>query len=108
MALSDDKKITVIFRIEPGCLGPEGLTHVDKFCVQARALLQGKHQTFIKWEVVPRHDKTLPEMGFAINGKLLTRDFAARYMDHFGVALDNFEMEVFDELPEMIDQFFGR
>ena len=108
MALNENNKITVIFRIEPGCLGPEGPTHVDKFCVQARAQLQGKHQSFINWEVVPRHDKTLPEMDFAIQGKGLTREFASRYMDHFNVNLDDFEMAVFDELPEMIDQFFGR
>ncbi len=108
MTLTDSQKITVTFRIEPGCLGPQGVTHVDRFCTLARAQLQAENPPFINWEVVPRHDKTLPEMDFSINGKALSREFAVRYMDHFGVVLDEFEMNIFNELPDMIDQFFGR
>ncbi len=108
MTISSTKKVTVIFRIEAGCLGPEGVSHVDRFCVQARAKLQSLHGGFIDWEVVPRNDKNLPEIDYAINGKMLNRDQAARLLSIFDFEIDNFEMTVFDELPEMIDQYFGR
>lgn len=108
MVLTDDKKLTVIFRVEPGCLGPEGLSHVDKFCVQALLQLQHIHSGILKWQVVPRHDKSLAEMDFAINGKVLNRDQAKRYLGHLKQDIDAFEMSVFDRIPELIDQYFGR
>lgn len=108
MTVPGTKKLTVIFRIEAGCLGPEGTSHVAKFCVQARAKLQGLHGNFIDWDVVPRNDKNLPEIDYAVGGKQLNRAQATRLLDLFGQEIDNFEMTVFDELPEMIDQYFGR
>lgn len=108
MTLSDEKKLTVLFRVEPGCLGPKGVQHVDPFCASTQQLLQQQAAQFIRWQVLPRHDKTLPEMDYAINGKGLNRDLAARYLAHFGLGIDDFEMQAFDQLPEMIDQFFGR
>lgn len=108
MTASSQKKLTVIFRIEAGCLGPQGLSHVDRFCVQARAKLQSLHGNFIQWDVVPRSDKALPEIDYAVNGKKLSRDQASRFLSVFNFEIDNFEMTVFDELPEMIDQYFGR
>jgi len=108
MTVSSPKKLTVIFRIEAGCLGPEGSSHVARFCVQARAKLQSLHGGFIEWDVVPRDDKTLPEIDYAVSGKKLSRDQASRFLSVFNFEIDNFEMTVFDELPEMIDQYFGR
>ena len=32
LPLPQDKKLTVIFRLEPGCLGPDGEDHVEEFC----------------------------------------------------------------------------
>ncbi|WP_415888018.1 hypothetical protein ACMXYO_08275 [Neptuniibacter sp. QD37_6] len=108
MTLADSKKLTVIFRIEPGCLGPEGLSHVDKFCIQAGLKLQRSAPAYITWQVEPRHDKTLPEIDYAILGRALSRDHAKRYLSHFDQQIDSFEMEAFDELPDIIDQYFGR
>jgi len=108
MTLEDSKKLTVIFRIEPGCLGPEGLSHVDKFCVQAGLKLQSSAPAYIAWQVEPRHDKTLPEIDYAILGRALSRDHAKRYLSHFDQEIDQFEMTAFDELPVIIDQYFGR
>ena len=102
------KKLTVIFRIEAGCLGPEGESHVARFCIQARAKLLGLYPDFIDWEVIPRIDKNLPEMDYAISDKKLSRSQATRYLSIFHLEIDAFEMEVFDELPDMIDQYFGR
>ncbi len=108
MQIPEDKKITVIFRIEPGCLGPQGHEHVDKFCNDANKKLSQLHPAFISWQVVPRHDKTLPELDYAMRQRPLPRELATRYLAHFDMEIDKFEMSVFDDLPEMIDQYFGR
>ncbi|MFT6898769.1 MAG: hypothetical protein ACJA13_003196, partial [Paraglaciecola sp.] len=30
------KKLTVTFRVEPGCLGPDGISHIEAFCKFAK------------------------------------------------------------------------
>ena len=32
LPLSQDKKLTVVVRVESGCLGPNGSKHVEEFC----------------------------------------------------------------------------
>ena len=32
MQLADDKKIRLMYRVEPGCLGPQGAEHIEDFC----------------------------------------------------------------------------
>ncbi len=108
MSLAENKKLTVIFRVEPGCLGPDGASHVERFCVTAKMGLKKLHPNFIAWQVVPRYDKNLPEVDYAINGKGLPREFATRYLAQFDEAIDSFEMALFDEVPDLIDQYFGR
>lgn len=108
MQISDDKKITVIFRVEAGCLGPQGLSHVDKFCSEAVQKFRSDFPPYINWQIVPRHDKTLPELEYSIAGRPLSREHAERYLALFKQDIEDFEMQVFDELPELIDLFFGR
>ena len=47
-------------------------------------------------------------MDFAINAKVLSRDQAKRYLEYLKQDIDAFEMNVFDKIPELIDQYFGR
>ena len=35
-SLPDEKKLTAIFNLEAGCLGPEGKEHIAQFCVMAQ------------------------------------------------------------------------
>jgi len=108
MALADEKKLTIIFRVEAGCLGPEGASHVSRFCAQALKVFNKVHSEFLNWQVVPRDDKSLPELGYSIGARPLAREHAAKYLNHFNIQIDEFEMGLFDQLPEMIDQYFGR
>ena len=34
--LDNNKKLLVTYRVEGGCLGPVGHTHIDKFCEYAQ------------------------------------------------------------------------
>ena len=108
MPLPEEKKITVIFRIEAGCLGPQGISHVAKFCAKAHQSFSNLNSGFMNWKIIPRHDKSLPELDYSIAGRPLTREHASKYLQHFDLEIDKFEMELFDKLPEMIDQYFGR
>ncbi len=98
------KKMTVLFRIEPGCLGPDGKDHVEGFCTFAKKEVRSLHGDFVRWVITPRYDKSLPETEYKTNNKRLNHDKAAQYLLVFGQDLDDFEEHFQDKLSELIDQ----
>lgn len=107
-SLSKDKKLIVVLRIEPGCLGPSGKDRIDDFCRFAQEKAQSLNSHFLYWEIVPRHDKALPEMQYRIVDKTLSREQAAKYLEMFEADIDEFESDLQDRLGMLIDQFLGQ
>ena len=60
--MSEEKKLHIIFRVEPGCLGPQGDTHVEKFCEFAQQEFNTIDPELIHWDIIPRFDKSLDEI----------------------------------------------
>ncbi len=104
LPLPQDKKLTVIVRVEPGCLGPDGKDHIEEFCNFAQAEVEPIDSDFVHWEIVPRHDKSLPEMQYKTINKMLTHDKAAKYLKMFNKDLDEFEGHLHDKLAVLIEQ----
>ena len=104
----EDKKMIVTFRVEPGSLGPEGAEYVVEFCEFAQIQLQACATAHITWSIVPRYDKSLPEMGFQVSTKKLTRAQAMQYLNIFNEKLADFEDQLEDHLEAIINQYFGR
>jgi len=107
LPLQQDKKLTVVCRIEAGCLGPEGDSHIKKFCNFAQKEVENIDSDFVHWEISPRHDKNQPEMQYKVNNKKLNHDKAAKYLGVFNKSLDEFEGHLHDKLADLIDQFLG-
>jgi len=107
LPLPQDKKITVVIRVEPGCLGPDGNDHVEEFCSVAQIEVEPIDSDFVNWEVVPRFDKSLPEIQYKATNKMLTHDQAAKYLELFNKKLDEFEEHVNEKLAILIDQHLG-
>ncbi len=84
LSLPKEKKLTVTYRVEPGCLGPKGADHIEKFCLFAQKQVESIDADFVHWEIVPRYDKSLPEMQYQIGKKRLSHDKAATYLQLFG------------------------
>jgi hypothetical protein len=102
------KKLNVTFRVEPGCLGPNGIEYVDGFCKYAKSAIAKIDSDFVRCTIIPRHDKSLPETEYKTNGKALTQEKAALFLPVFGKALDDFEEELEGKLAELIDEYLGR
>lgn len=102
------KKLLVMCRIEPGCLGPQGTDYVEEFCVFAKQKLKDHHGHCLRWGVKPRYDKSLPEMEFQIQKSTVSRENAAKYMDSFNIDIDAFEEELEESLADLVDVFFDR
>lgn len=107
LPLPQDKKLTVLFRVEAGALGPEGDKHVDPFCVFAQKELLSLDSDYVHWELVPRHDKSLPEMEYMVNGKKLSHDMAAKYLEVFEQDLDEFELHLAGNISQLVNEFMG-
>ena len=102
------KKLLVLYRIEPGCLGPQGVEHVEAFCTFAKATLKHKHSEFLRWTIKPRYDKSLPELEFQIKNTVISRQHAQKYLSSFSVELADFETSLEEELADLVDAFFER
>ena len=108
LPLPQEKKLTVICRVEPGCLGPDGLDHIEDFCNFAQKQVEPIDFDFIHWLLVPRFDKSLPEMQYKIGDKRLTQSNAEKYLEMFNKNLDEFEEHLNEKLTQLINQFLGR
>lgn len=107
LPLPQDKKLTVLFRVEPGSLGPDGVDRVAGFCEYAEKDLETLDSDFIHWVIVPRHDKTLVEMEYKIGNKKLTHDKAEKYLKIFEKELDEFEGHFVTSLSRLIGEYLG-
>lgn len=108
LPLPRDKKLEVVFRVEPGCLGADGKEYVEQFCRYAQEEVEPIDSDFVHWVILSRHDKSLPEMEYQIAEKKLTHDKAARYLELFGKSLDEFEGHFHAKLVTLIEQFLVR
>ncbi|MEI6896777.1 MAG: hypothetical protein V5786_04705 [Psychromonas sp.] len=105
---SHHKKMTVIFRMEPGSLGPNGVEYINDFCEFAQLQLQACADIYINWAIVPRFDKRLPEMEFQLANKKLSLEKVTQYLALFDQRFEHFEERLENNLEAIINQYFGR
>jgi len=108
LPLPQEMKLTVLCRIESGCLGPDGLEHIEEFCRFAQKEFNLVDSDFVQYVVIPRHDKSLPEIQYKIHNKNLTPDKLAKYLGIFNTNTDEFEGQLHEKLIYLIDQYLGR
>lgn len=100
--------IVILYRLEPGCLGPEGREFIVEFCQFAAPLIASQSPAFMRWQLEPRFDKTLPEWQCHFHGKVISEAQAARLLAHFSTDIDALIEQLNEHLTLMIDQYFGR
>lgn len=101
-------KITVICRVEPGCLGPDGADHVEAFCKLGQKEFNAIDPDIINWEVIPRFDKTQPELQYKLNGLYLNEEQSELYLKALGKDPSKFEETLFKQLTVSVNHYFGR
>ncbi|WP_149982001.1 hypothetical protein [Pseudoalteromonas rhizosphaerae] len=106
MDISDDKKIKLLYRVEPGCLGPTGAQTIERFCDYANQQLVAPY--FALYHFTPRFDKTKAEREYSINARLLSEQHAQAYLAHFKTNKDEFEEQLDELLTQAIESFLER
>jgi hypothetical protein len=107
LPLSEADKLSLLYRVEPGCLGPTGDSLVDEFCVFAREKLQSLNSDYLACQFIARRDKTSPEMQYNIGDKKLNHAQAEKYLALFDANLNEFEDDLNDALTSLINEFMG-
>lgn len=105
MSLPIYKKLNVLFRVEPGCLGPDGINHVERFCKYAALRMDA---SYIRWVITPRYDKSLPEIEYKVGNKQINPYQAQQYLIVLDKSMEDFEEILQEKLAELIDEFLGR
>lgn len=100
-----DPKMIVTFRVEAGCLGPQGQSHVAPFCVFAQPYLATIDADHLVWNLCPRDDVSLPEIQYQIAGKTLSDSQAARYLALIDKDKAAFEDSVEGRIAELITEY---
>lgn len=103
-----DIKMTLLFRVEPGCLGPDGKVHIDDFCRLAQQAFAAKQHSWLEILVIPRHDKRLPETEYRLGERGLDRAKAERYVTLHGKELAKLEGRLNDLISDLIEQYLQR
>lgn len=102
------KKLSVLCRVEPGCLGPDGREHIEAFCTLAQQAMKHFAVDLVTWTLVPRYDKTMPEMEYTVDHKNLSRSQVYQYFNTLGQDLDTFEEVFNDKLTAFINLYLAR
>lgn len=100
-----EQRLTIVFRVEAGCLGPQGGDHVRPFCTFAQPALAARDAGLIDWQVVPRDDKSEPEIQYLVAGRPLSTDQAGRYLALFGRDRAAFEDDLEGHIAELITRY---
>jgi len=106
MPMSDDKKLTLLYRVEPGCLGPKGVEYIEDFCSYANKQLCAPE--FAVYRFVARYDKNMPELQYSVAERNLSTIQAETYLNHFNTNKSQFEEQLDELLTQAIDNFFDR
>ena len=98
-------RLTVTFRIEPGCLGPQGADHVIEFCNMAQLSFSKIEEELIHWEIIPRFDKSLDEIEFKLGNKILNLSQTQKYFNVINKSLNDTEDLLHNKIADLIDEF---
>ena len=107
-SIDNNKKLSVVFRVEPGSLGPDGMDHVEAYCTLAQQELGVRLEHFVRWQFVPRYDKSKPEIEYGVGNKKITDAQAGKYLSLFEQDKEDFETDLVVGVAHLINVFFGR
>ncbi|AQP98712.1 hypothetical protein B0W48_02190 [Pseudoalteromonas aliena] len=106
MQISEEKKVRLMYRVEPGCLGPDGANHIEDFCRFANKHIKSPY--YGQFVFLPRYDKQVGERQYSVNSRNLSQVQAKAYLNHFEIEIEHFEEQLDELLTKAIDLYFKR
>lgn len=105
--MGQELNLGMTIRVEPGSLGPDGLDHVEAFCDLAEKVFNKTESSQLTYKIVPRYDKTLPELELLMNQVSLPQARALLVLDKLDLTFEQIEENVMERISTLIDRFLG-
>jgi hypothetical protein len=102
------EKLLLTYRVEPSCLGPDGISRIKDFCIYVKAAFVNHHSNYLIYQFIPGYGKNLAEMKLFINHKRLSEAKSSQYMSFFTKLSRALERICKINSLFLIDSFFGR
>lgn len=102
----NNRVMTLVYRVEPGCLGPDGIKYVEEFCNHSNKVM-AQWQEAIQFFFTPRYDKSRPEVEYKLLGKTMKREQVESYIERLGITLEDFEADLGEKTAELIEAFMA-
>lgn len=106
--VNTENTLVILYRLEPGCLGPDGGDHVEVFCDIAQKALMKLHTNICVWQLTPRYDKRLEEFEYYLNQKHLTLSQVDKYLQACHLNIETLHSDFENKLTHLIDQYIAR
>lgn len=103
--IPENKILTLVYRVEPGCLGPEGISQIEDFCQFAQSNISTASHDFLSMKIIPRYDKTISELQYQINQKILSQDQVVKYLSIFKQDISSIEDGFLEEIANLIEKY---
>ncbi|PJG59997.1 hypothetical protein [Aeromonas cavernicola] len=103
---SPENKLTIKLRIEPSCLGPNGIDHIETFCAVAAKMFATVAPELVNWELTPRYDKQLPEQECFIDERRLSDEQTSLFLRHVGWEWDELQDQLDSILAQLVERYF--
>lgn len=109
MGIVENHKLTILLRVESGCLGENGAAHIAEFCIYAAEKTRDYYDDYIIWKFQPREDKALSEMAYFIGDKKLKSTQAEQYLTALSATqtLGQLEEIMQIKLVDLVDEYRG-
>ncbi|MCV6590599.1 MAG: hypothetical protein OIF57_16470 [Marinobacterium sp.] len=104
----ENMRLSVIARIEAGCLGPEGDSHIEPFCRYANKAFFGVNKNVVDWFIIPRTESKAPEFEYQIQKRRLSDEKTDKYLEMLGTSLADFEQDLNNRICDVIEQYMER
>ena len=104
--MNKDMRIQLLYRVEPGCLGPDGVDYIEEFCQFAVKKISPPNYAIFSF--VPRYDKLLAEKEYSLLNRKLTRGQVNSYFQKIEKQLEEFESQVDELIAFAVDAFLDR
>ena len=103
--IPENKILTLIYRVEPGCLGPEGISQIEDFCQFAQSHISTVNHDFLSMKIIPRYDKSISELQYQINNKTLSQNQVVKYLSIFKQDISSIEDGFHEEIANLIEKY---
>ncbi len=86
----------------------DGKEYIEGFCRFAFKEMKLVLPSFVQWLIIPRYDKTLPEIQYKLRDRNLTTAQATKFLEMFNKNTSEIESDLDEILADLIEEYLAK